>query len=154
MRDPLGTYLQDHLGGAKAAIDPVEAMRERQKDTLLSDFASDLLTAATAHGGRRGRLPQRDCRRIDLGPRHGCGVRAGPGRGVAWQRFVSNHRAYVEHHAHLALGTVRRDLWRRSLPYRRDGIRGERSDPIGACNCDAEAFRGQQSGLGSGRPFS
>jgi hypothetical protein len=48
MSDPLATYLHDHLGGARAAIDLLEAMRDRQKDKLLSDFAAHLLTEVQA----------------------------------------------------------------------------------------------------------
>jgi hypothetical protein len=48
MSDPLATYLHDHMGGAKAAIDLLEAMRDRQKDKLLSDFAAHLLTEVQA----------------------------------------------------------------------------------------------------------
>jgi hypothetical protein len=36
------------MGGAKAAIDLLEAMRDRQKDKLLSDFAAHLLTEVQA----------------------------------------------------------------------------------------------------------
>jgi hypothetical protein len=48
MSDPLATYLHDHIGGAKAAIDLLEAMRDRQKDKLLSDFAAHLLSEVQA----------------------------------------------------------------------------------------------------------
>jgi hypothetical protein len=48
MIDPLATYLHDHLGGAKAAIELLEAMRHRQKDKPLSDFAAHLLTEVQA----------------------------------------------------------------------------------------------------------
>jgi hypothetical protein len=41
--DPLATYLHDHLGGSKAAIDLLQAMRERQKDQPLGDFVAYLL---------------------------------------------------------------------------------------------------------------
>jgi hypothetical protein len=43
MTDPLSTYLHDHLGGAKAAIDLLEAMRDGHKDQHLKDFAAYLL---------------------------------------------------------------------------------------------------------------
>jgi hypothetical protein len=38
MSDPLATYLHDHLGGAKAAIDLLQAMRDHQEDKPLGDF--------------------------------------------------------------------------------------------------------------------
>jgi hypothetical protein len=43
MSDSLATYLHDHLGGAKAAIDLLEAMRGHQKEQQLRDFAAYLL---------------------------------------------------------------------------------------------------------------
>ena len=43
MSDSLATYLHDHLGGAKAAIDLLEAMGDQQKDEQLRDFAVYLL---------------------------------------------------------------------------------------------------------------
>jgi len=48
MSDPLATYLHDHLGGAKAAIDLLEAMRDHQKDKPLGDFAAHLLAEVQA----------------------------------------------------------------------------------------------------------
>jgi hypothetical protein len=48
MRDPLSTYLHDHLGGAKAAIDLLEAMRDDHKDQHLKDFAASLLIEVQA----------------------------------------------------------------------------------------------------------
>ena len=38
MSDPLSTYLHDHLGGAKAAIDLLEAMRDGHKDAVSEGF--------------------------------------------------------------------------------------------------------------------
>jgi hypothetical protein len=43
MSDSLATYLHDHLAGAKAAIDLLEAMRDHQKDEQLRDSAAYLL---------------------------------------------------------------------------------------------------------------
>lgn len=48
MSDPLSTYLHDHLGGAKAAIDLLEAMRDGHKDQALRDFAANLLVEVQA----------------------------------------------------------------------------------------------------------
>ena len=48
MSDPLATYLHDHLGGARAAIDLLEAMRGLHRDKSLSDFAAHLLTEVQA----------------------------------------------------------------------------------------------------------
>jgi hypothetical protein len=48
MSDPLSTYLHDHLGGAKAAIDLLEAMRDGHKDQPLKDFAAYLLVDVQA----------------------------------------------------------------------------------------------------------
>jgi hypothetical protein len=48
MSDPLSTYLQDHLGGAKAAIDLLEAMRDGHKDQHLQNFAAHLLIEVQA----------------------------------------------------------------------------------------------------------
>ena len=48
MSDPLATYLHDHLGGARAAIDLLEAMRDHQKDKALGDFATRLLAEGQA----------------------------------------------------------------------------------------------------------
>jgi hypothetical protein len=38
MNDPLSTYLHDHPGGAKTAIDLLEAMRDGHKDQPLKDL--------------------------------------------------------------------------------------------------------------------
>jgi hypothetical protein len=43
MSDPLATYLHDHLAGARAAIELLEAMRDQRKDKSLGDFAAELL---------------------------------------------------------------------------------------------------------------
>ena len=48
MSDPLATYLHDHLGGAKAAIELLEAMRDHQEDKPLGDFAAYLLAEIKA----------------------------------------------------------------------------------------------------------
>jgi hypothetical protein len=48
MSDPLSTYLHDHLGGAKAAIDLLEAMRDGHKDQSLRDFATSFLIEVQA----------------------------------------------------------------------------------------------------------
>jgi hypothetical protein len=48
MSDPLATYLHDHLGGAKAAIDLLEAMRDGQQEQPLKDFAANLLIEVQA----------------------------------------------------------------------------------------------------------
>jgi hypothetical protein len=47
MSDSLAIYLQDHLAGAKAAIDLLDAMRVK-KDKPLSNFAAHLLTEVQA----------------------------------------------------------------------------------------------------------
>ncbi len=44
MSDPLGTYLHDHLSGARSAIELIHAMRERHKDQPLDRFLAPLLT--------------------------------------------------------------------------------------------------------------
>jgi hypothetical protein len=48
MSDPLSTYLHDHLGGAKAAIDLLEAMRDGHKNQRVKDFAACLLIEVQA----------------------------------------------------------------------------------------------------------
>ena len=48
MSDPLATYLHDHLGGARAAIELLAAMRDQQKDKALGDFAAHLLAEVEA----------------------------------------------------------------------------------------------------------
>ena len=58
MNDPLSTYLQDHLGGAKAAIDLLEAMRDVHKDQLLKDFAASLLLEVQADRDMLQRLAE------------------------------------------------------------------------------------------------
>ena len=47
MNDPLATYLHDHLAGADFAIDLLQAMKERQQDQPLGQFAGQLLTEVT-----------------------------------------------------------------------------------------------------------
>jgi hypothetical protein len=43
MSDPLGRYLNDHRAGAAMAIELLEAMSERHRDSDLGTFASDML---------------------------------------------------------------------------------------------------------------
>jgi hypothetical protein len=43
MRDPLATYLQDHLAGSVHAIELVEAIRDQHSDQPLGRFAANLL---------------------------------------------------------------------------------------------------------------
>jgi hypothetical protein len=43
MKDPLGTYLHDHLAGAGFAIDLLQAMKERQIEKPDIDFVGSLL---------------------------------------------------------------------------------------------------------------
>jgi hypothetical protein len=43
MKDPLGTYLHDHLAGAGFAIDLLQAMKERQIEKPDIDFVEPLL---------------------------------------------------------------------------------------------------------------
>jgi hypothetical protein len=43
MKDPLGTYLHDHLAGAGFAIDLLQAMKERQIEKPDGGFAGPLL---------------------------------------------------------------------------------------------------------------
>jgi hypothetical protein len=59
MSDPLATYLHDHLGGAKAAIDLLEAMRDHQKDEPLGDFAANLLAEVQADRDTLQRLAEK-----------------------------------------------------------------------------------------------
>ena len=58
MSDPLSTYLHDHLGGAKAAIDLLEAMRDGHKDAALKDFAAYLLVEVQADRDTLQRLAE------------------------------------------------------------------------------------------------
>ena len=58
MSDPLPTYLHDHLGGAKAAIDLLEAMRDGHKDQFLKDFAAYLLVEVQADRDTLQRLAE------------------------------------------------------------------------------------------------
>jgi hypothetical protein len=57
--DSLATYLHDHLGGAKAAIDLLEAMRDHQKDEQLRDFAAYLLAEVQADRDMLQRLAEK-----------------------------------------------------------------------------------------------
>jgi hypothetical protein len=59
MSDPLSTYLHDHLGGAKAAIDLLGAMRDSHKDQALRDFAADLLVEVQADRDTLQRLAEK-----------------------------------------------------------------------------------------------
>jgi hypothetical protein len=59
MSDPLATYLRDHLGGAKAAIDLLAAMRDQQKDKALGDFAAHLLAEVEADRDTLQRLAEK-----------------------------------------------------------------------------------------------
>jgi hypothetical protein len=59
MSDPLATYLHDHLGGAKAAIDLLAAMRDHQKDQALGDFAAHLLAEVQADRDTLQRLAEK-----------------------------------------------------------------------------------------------
>jgi hypothetical protein len=59
MSDPLSTYLHDHLGGAKAAIDLLEAMRDGHKDQPLKDFAASLLIDVKADRDTLQRLAEK-----------------------------------------------------------------------------------------------
>jgi hypothetical protein len=59
MSDPLATYLHDQLGGAKAAIDLLEAMRDHQKDKALDDFAAKLLAEVQADRDTLRRLAEK-----------------------------------------------------------------------------------------------
>ena len=43
MDDPLAIYLHDHLAGARHAIESLKTMRDRQRNTPLGAFASQLL---------------------------------------------------------------------------------------------------------------
>jgi hypothetical protein len=47
MNDPLAIYLHDHLAGADFAIDLLQAMKERQQDQPLGQFAGQLLIEVT-----------------------------------------------------------------------------------------------------------
>ena len=58
MRDPLSTYLHDHIGGANAAIDLLEAMRDGHKDAALKAFAADLLVEVKADHDTLQRLAE------------------------------------------------------------------------------------------------
>ncbi len=59
MSDPLATYLHDHLGGAKAAIDLLEAMRDQQKEKPLGGFARELLAEVQADRDTLQRLAEK-----------------------------------------------------------------------------------------------
>jgi hypothetical protein len=59
MSDPLATYLHDHLGGARAAIDLLEAMRDQRRDKALGDFAAHLLADVQADRDTLQRLAEK-----------------------------------------------------------------------------------------------
>jgi hypothetical protein len=59
MSDPLSTYLHDHLGGAKAAIDLLEAMRDGHKDQPQKNFAASLLIEVQADRDTLQRLAEK-----------------------------------------------------------------------------------------------
>src|SRR5258707_12529640 len=59
MSDPLATYLDDQLGGAKAAIDLLEAMRDRQEEQPLRAFAANLLIEVQADRDTLQRLAEK-----------------------------------------------------------------------------------------------
>ena len=59
MSDSLSTYLHDHLGGAKAAIDLLEAMRDGHEDQPLKDFAASLLIEVQADRDMLQRLAEK-----------------------------------------------------------------------------------------------
>ena len=48
MRDPLATYLHDHLAGAVGAISLLEALRDRHEGEPLGPFAAGLLVEVEA----------------------------------------------------------------------------------------------------------
>ena len=56
--DPLSTYLHDHLGGAKAAIDLLQAMQDDHDDQTLKDFAANLLIEVRADRDTLQRLAE------------------------------------------------------------------------------------------------
>jgi hypothetical protein len=56
--DPLATYLHDHLGGAKAAIDLLGAMQHHQ-DKALGDFAAHLQAEVQADRDTLQRLAEK-----------------------------------------------------------------------------------------------
>ena len=59
MSDPLATYLHDHLGGAKAAIDLLEEMRDRKEEHPLKDFSAKLLIEVQADRDTLQRLAEK-----------------------------------------------------------------------------------------------
>ena len=59
MSDPLATYLHDHLGGARAAIELLAAMRDQQQDKALGDFAAHLLAEVEADRDTLQRLAEK-----------------------------------------------------------------------------------------------
>lgn len=59
MSDPLATYLHDHLGGARAAIDLLKAMRDQHKDKALGGFAAHLLADVQADRDTLQRLAEK-----------------------------------------------------------------------------------------------
>ncbi len=45
MSDPLATYLQDHLAGAMAGIEILEALRDQHAGEPLGSFATEMLAS-------------------------------------------------------------------------------------------------------------
>jgi hypothetical protein len=43
MSEPLATYLDDHLGGAKIALEVLTVMRDQHEEQRFREFAHDLL---------------------------------------------------------------------------------------------------------------
>jgi hypothetical protein len=64
MKDPLATYLHDHLGGARTAIELLQAMRDHEKGTPLGEFAAYLLAEVEADRDTLQRLADK----IGAGP--------------------------------------------------------------------------------------
>ena len=62
MADRLATYLNDHLAGARFAIDVLERMREVCPDTALRNLAGGLLVEIESDRA----VLTKDCRKIRL----------------------------------------------------------------------------------------
>lgn len=58
MKDPMATYLHDHLAGAASAIDLLEAMSDRFRGEALGDFAASLLQEIVADRDTLARLAE------------------------------------------------------------------------------------------------
>ena len=59
MNDPLATYLHDHLGGARAAIDLLKAIHHRHQGEPLGDFAAVFLPEVEADRETLQRLAEK-----------------------------------------------------------------------------------------------